>query len=29
VQVRRGRESRSVPIEDAGEAVAALWRELP
>jgi prolyl-tRNA synthetase len=29
VQVRRGRESRAVPIEGAAEAVAALWRELP
>jgi prolyl-tRNA synthetase len=29
VQVRRGRESRSVPIEGAAEAVAALWRESP
>jgi prolyl-tRNA synthetase len=29
VQVRRGREARSVPIEGAAEAVAALWRELP
>jgi prolyl-tRNA synthetase len=29
VQVRRGRESRSVPVDGAAEAVAALWRELP
>ncbi|MEA2210750.1 MAG: prolyl-tRNA synthetase [Solirubrobacteraceae bacterium] len=29
VQVRRGRESRSVPISGAGEAVAELWRGLP
>ncbi len=29
VQVRRGRESRAVPIEGAAETVAALWRELP
>jgi prolyl-tRNA synthetase len=29
VQVRRGREARSVPIEGAAEAIAALWRELP
>jgi prolyl-tRNA synthetase len=29
VQVRRGREARSVPIEGAAKAVAALWRELP
>jgi prolyl-tRNA synthetase len=29
VQVRRGRESRSVPIDGAAEAVAELWRELP
>ncbi|HTU31028.1 MAG TPA: proline--tRNA ligase [Solirubrobacteraceae bacterium] len=29
VQVRRGRESRSVPVAGAAEAVAALWRELP
>jgi len=29
VQVRRGRESRSVPVAGAAEAVARLWRELP
>ncbi len=29
VQVRRGRESRTVPVEGAAEAVAELWRELP
>jgi len=29
VQIRRGRESRTVPLEGAAEAVAALWRELP
>ena len=29
VQVRRGRESTTVPIEGAAEAVAELWRGLP
>jgi prolyl-tRNA synthetase len=29
VQVRRGRESRTVPVDGAAEAVAALWRDLP
>jgi prolyl-tRNA synthetase len=29
VQVRRGLESRTVPIEGAAAAVAGLWRELP
>ena len=29
VQVRRGRESRTVPLEGAAEAIASLWRELP
>jgi prolyl-tRNA synthetase len=29
VQVRRGRESRSVPVTDAAAAVAELWQELP
>ncbi len=29
VQVRRGREQRSVPLEGAAAEVAALWRELP
>ncbi len=29
VQVRRGRESRTVPIDGAAEAVASLWQELP
>ncbi len=29
VQVRRGRESRSVPLEQAAERVAELWRSLP
>ena len=29
VQVRRGRESRTVPVQGAAEAVAELWRELP
>jgi prolyl-tRNA synthetase len=28
LQIRRGRESRSVPLGGAAEAVAALWREL-
>jgi prolyl-tRNA synthetase len=28
VQVRRGRESRTVPLEGAAEAVASLWREI-
>jgi prolyl-tRNA synthetase len=28
-QVRRGRESRSVPLEGAAEATAELWRSLP
>jgi prolyl-tRNA synthetase len=29
VQVRRGKDSRTVPIDGAGEAVAELWRGLP
>jgi prolyl-tRNA synthetase len=29
VQVRRGQESRSVPVEGAARAVAELWRTLP
>jgi prolyl-tRNA synthetase len=29
VQVRRGRESRSVPVDDAAAAVEELWRQLP
>jgi prolyl-tRNA synthetase len=29
VQLRRGRESRSVPLEGAADAVADLWRGLP
>jgi prolyl-tRNA synthetase len=29
VQVRRGREARSVPIEGAAQAVAGLWHDLP
>jgi prolyl-tRNA synthetase len=29
VQIRRGRESRTVPVEGAADAVAELWRELP
>jgi prolyl-tRNA synthetase len=29
VQVRRGREERSVPLEGAAEAAADLWRDLP
>jgi len=29
LQVRRGREFRSVPLEGAAAAVAGLWRELP
>jgi prolyl-tRNA synthetase len=29
VQVRRGRESRTVPVQGAAQAVAELWRELP
>ncbi len=29
VQIRRGRESRSVPVAGAAEAVAELWRGLP
>jgi prolyl-tRNA synthetase len=29
VQVRRGQEKRSVPVETAAGAIAALWRELP
>ena len=28
VQIRRGRESRTVPVEGAAEAVAELWRGL-
>ena len=29
VQLRRGRESRSVPLEGAADAIAALWRDTP
>jgi prolyl-tRNA synthetase len=29
VQVRRGREARTVPLDDAARAVADLWRDLP
>ncbi len=29
VQVRRGREARTVPIEGAAEAIAEIWRGLP
>jgi prolyl-tRNA synthetase len=29
VQIRRGRESLTVPLEGAAEAIAGLWRELP
>jgi prolyl-tRNA synthetase len=29
VQIRRGRESRAVPIDGAAQAIAGLWRELP
>jgi prolyl-tRNA synthetase len=29
VQIRRGREKRSLPLEDAAEATAELWRSLP
>jgi prolyl-tRNA synthetase len=29
VQVRRGREARSLPLEGAAEAAADLWRDLP
>jgi prolyl-tRNA synthetase len=29
VQIRRGRESRVVPIDGAAEAIARLWQELP
>lgn len=29
VQVRRGRETRNVPLDGAAQAIAQLWRELP
>jgi prolyl-tRNA synthetase len=29
VQIRRGRESRTVPVSGAAQSVAELWRELP
>ncbi|MGH2926841.1 MAG: His/Gly/Thr/Pro-type tRNA ligase C-terminal domain-containing protein [Solirubrobacteraceae bacterium] len=29
VQIRRGRESRTVPVQGAAAAVLALWRDLP
>jgi prolyl-tRNA synthetase len=29
IQIRRGRESRTVPIEGAADAIAALWQTLP
>ena len=29
VQIRRGRESRNVPLEGAAEAIAEVWRGLP
>jgi hypothetical protein len=28
-QIRRGQEKRSLPLEDAAEAAAELWRCLP
>jgi prolyl-tRNA synthetase len=29
LQIRRGRESRTVPVDGAAEAIAELWRGLP
>jgi prolyl-tRNA synthetase len=29
VQIRRGRETRTVPVDGAAQAIAELWRELP
>jgi prolyl-tRNA synthetase len=29
LQVRRGRRARSIPVDGAAEAIAAIWRELP
>ncbi len=29
VQIRRGREARTVPLEGAADAIAELWKELP
>jgi prolyl-tRNA synthetase len=29
VQVRRGREARSIPLEGAADAAAEMWRSLP
>jgi prolyl-tRNA synthetase len=29
VQIRRGREARTVPVDGAAQAIAELWRELP
>jgi hypothetical protein len=29
VQIRRGLEGRTVPVERAAAAIAELWRELP
>jgi prolyl-tRNA synthetase len=29
LQVRRGKEGRTVPVEGAAEAIAAVWREIP
>ena len=29
VQVRRGREARTIPLEGAAEAAAELWRTVP
>ena len=29
VQIRRGRETRTVPVEGAAEAIARLWQDLP
>jgi prolyl-tRNA synthetase len=29
VQIRRGRETQSVPIEGAARAIQGLWRSLP
>ena len=28
-QIRRGRESRTLPLERTGDAAVELWRELP
>jgi prolyl-tRNA synthetase len=29
VQIRRGRDARTVPLEGAADAIAGLWRDLP